>query len=126
MTPPRILVVDDDGPILLLMRSLLREYGFEPILASSGEDALIAARENLPSLVLLDRNMPGMPGDQVVRSMRAEEALAMIPILILSGEPIDRDELRAMGADGAILKPFDISRLLDQIRAHTGDHVSTS
>ncbi len=108
------------------MRSLLREFGFEPILVSSGEDALVAARANPPSLVLLDRNMPGMPGDEVVRSMRAEASLASIPILILSGEPIDREELRAMGADGAILKPFDISRLLDQIRTYTGDHVSTS
>ncbi len=126
MTPPRILVVDDDGPILLLMRSLLREFGFEPILASSGEDALVAARANSPSLILLDRNMPGMPGDQVVQAIRAEEALASIPILILSGEPIDRDELRTIGADGSILKPFDISRLLDQIRSYVGDPVSTN
>ena len=66
MTRPRILVVDDDGPILLLMRSLLREFGFEPVLASSGEEAIAAARAHPPALMLLDRNMPGMPGDRVV------------------------------------------------------------
>jgi DNA-binding response OmpR family regulator len=126
MTRPRILVVDDDGPILLLMRSLLREFGFEPVLASSGEEAISAAKAEAPALVLLDRNMPGMPGDLVVKALRDDAALTTVPILILSGEPIDERELEVIGADGAILKPFDILNLLDQIRSYTGNQVSSS
>jgi DNA-binding response OmpR family regulator len=126
MTRPRILVVDDDGPILLLMRSLLREFGFEPVLASSGEEAISAAKAEAPALVLLDRNMPGMPGDLVVKALRDDAALTSVPILILSGEPIDERELEVIGADGAILKPFDILNLLDQIRSYTGNQVSSS
>ncbi|HKO59017.1 MAG TPA: response regulator [Thermoanaerobaculia bacterium] len=117
---PVILVVDDDGPILLLMRNLLREFGFEPVVASSGAAALQAARERHPDLVLLDRNMPGMMGDEVVSALRAEPGLEQLPILILSGEPVERDELAAIGANGAVLKPFDVNALIEQIRGAIG------
>ncbi len=118
-TRPLILVVDDDAPILLLMQNLLREFGFDPLTAATGEQALAAARERRPDLVLLDRNMPGMSGDEVLSAMRAESLLANVPVLILSGEPIERDELRRMGATAAVLKPFDVGVLVDTIRKHT-------
>jgi CheY-like chemotaxis protein len=124
MNKPRILVVDDDGPILLLMRSLLREFGFEPVLAASGPEALKALEAELPALVLLDRNMPGMGGDEVIRAIRAQERLAEVPVLILSGEPMHPQELAALGADGSIQKPFDITLLVDEIRSRVGDRVS--
>jgi CheY-like chemotaxis protein len=115
---PLILVVDDDGPILLLMRSVLREFGFDPVGAASGPQAIDEARRRTPDLILLDRNMPGMSGDEVLRAMRSEPALGAVPILILSGEPIEPDELRALGANGAVLKPFDVTALVDTIRKH--------
>ena len=118
-TRPLILVVDDDGPILLLMQNLLREFGFEPLTAASGEEALATARERTPDLVLLDRNMPGMSGDEVLSAMRAESSLADVPVLILSGSPIERDELRRLGATAAVLKPFDVDALVKAIREHT-------
>jgi DNA-binding response OmpR family regulator len=62
--------------------------------------------------------MPGMSGDEVLRLMRAHEALATIPILILSGEPIAPDEIRRIGATGAVMKPFDVPRLVETIRTH--------
>ena len=115
---PRILVVDDDAPILLLMRTVLREYGFDPVEAASGPQAIEKARNVIPDLILLDRHMPGMSGDEVLRAIRAEAALAGVPILMLSGEPIDPNELRALGADGAVLKPFDVQDLVETIRKH--------
>lgn len=115
---PVVLVVDDDAPILLLMRNVLREFGFEPIEAASGAQAIDAARRRTPDVILLDRNMPGMSGDEVVRAMRAEPQLASVPILILSGEPIDPPELRSIGATGAVLKPFDVVALVETIRKH--------
>ena len=118
MSRPIILVVDDDAPILLLMRSLLREFGFEPVAARSGEEAIAEARKRTPDLILLDRNMPGMSGDEVVRAMRSEDSLSVVPILILSGEPIDPDEIRSLGATGHVLKPFDVPTLIETIRAH--------
>lgn len=118
MSKPVILVVDDDGPILVLMRSLLREFGFEPLVASSGQQALDALRTTRPQLVLLDRNMPGMGGDDVLRAMRANgDGSKDVPVLMLTGEPMTQDELQAIGANGAIQKPFDLSALLAQIRS---------
>ena len=100
------------------MRNLLREFGFEPMAASSGEDAIAEARKRTPDLILLDRNMPGMSGDEVVRAMRSEDSLSVVPILILSGEPIDPDEIRLLGATGHVLKPFDVTKLVETIRSH--------
>jgi two-component system, OmpR family, phosphate regulon response regulator PhoB len=117
---PVILVVDDDGPILTLMRALLGEYGFEPVVANTGTRALELARQRTPDLVLLDRNMPEMSGDEVVRALRAETGMAQLPILILSGEPVENSELSAIGANGAVQKPFDVTALIDQIRATIG------
>jgi len=114
---PRILVVDDDAPIVTLMRSLLREFGFEPLTAMSGEAAIDTARSHVPDLILLDKNMPGMSGDEVIRLMRGEPSLEAVPILILSGEPIGPGELARLGADGAVQKPFDVTDLVEQIRS---------
>ena len=115
---PIILVVDDDLPILLLMRNLLREFGFEAVTADSGAEALREVRRNKPSVVLIDKNMPGMSGEEVIRALRAEPGLEGLPILILSGEPVSRSDLQALGADGAVLKPFDIRELIAQLRSY--------
>jgi CheY-like chemotaxis protein len=115
---PVILVVDDDMPILILMQSLLREFGFEPVTAASGRDAIEIARRQRPALVLLDKHMPGMSGDEVIRALRGDDGMAQVPILILSGEPISKNALKELRADGAVLKPFDVMALVKQIREH--------
>lgn len=115
---PIILVVDDDAPILLLMRNLLREFGFEAVAAGSGQQAIVEAQKRTPDLILLDRNMPGMTGDEVLRELRSRDDLSSVPILILSGEPIGPDEIQRMGATGAVLKPFDVPSLVETIRGH--------
>jgi DNA-binding response OmpR family regulator len=118
---PIILVVDDDPPILVLMRTLLREFGFEPVTASSGEQALVEAREHRPSVILIDKNMPGMTGDDAIRALRGQPALDRLLILILSGQPVSAAELAELGADGAVLKPFDLEDLIGRLRSLTHD-----
>lgn len=115
-----VLVVDDDAPILTLMKNILREFGFDTRLASTGHAALQAVREQTPDLILVDKNMPGMTGEEVIRTMRLQAGLSHLPILILSGEPVDRDELARIGATAAVQKPFDVPSLVEQIRAHIG------
>jgi CheY-like chemotaxis protein len=115
MSKPRILVVDDDLPILTLMRNLLREFGFEAVVAGNGTQALAAAREQTPDLVLLDINMPEMSGSEVIRELRRDHS-GHLPILILSGEPMAPKEVEALGANGAVQKPFDVPELMQQIR----------
>jgi CheY-like chemotaxis protein len=117
---PVILVVDDDAPILTLMHNILREFGFEARVAGTGQAAIDAARSSPPSLILLDMNMPGMPGDAVIRALRDDIGLRSVPILILSGDPVSPTELAELGANGAVQKPFDVPALIDQIRSYVG------
>ncbi len=117
MSKPRILVVDDDGPILTLMRALLREYGFEAVIAGSGAQALELARAQPPNLILLDIHMPGMSGAEVIRALHGD-GLARVPILILSGDPITAASIAELGATGAVQKPFDVPALIETIRGY--------
>jgi DNA-binding response OmpR family regulator len=116
---PIILVVDDDVPILTLMRNVLREFGFDARVASTGESAVESAREERPDLILLDKNMPGMSGSEVIDALRSE-GLANVPVLILSGEPVDSEQIARLGAAGAVMKPFDVADLIERIRSHVG------
>jgi DNA-binding response OmpR family regulator len=113
---PVILVVDDDAPITILMRTLLREFGFEPVTAMSGSEAIEAAREHPPNLILLDKHMPGMACADIVAALRAADGGEKTPILILSGDPCTAAEIAALGANGAVQKPFDVQGLVRQIR----------
>jgi DNA-binding response OmpR family regulator len=122
---PFILVVDDDGPILALMRNVLKEFGFSALTADTGEKAIDAARQNRPALVLLDKNMPGMTSDEVIRSLRGEPGCDKLPILILSGERLTRSDAAAIGADDAVQKPFDVMALIQQIRRYVSDGTSS-
>lgn len=116
---PVILVVDDDQPILTLMRNILREFGFETHTANSGTQAIQLARETPPHLILLDLKMPGMTGEEVIAGLRGT-GVAEVPILILSGDPLESHEIARLGVSGAIQKPFDVSALIEQIRAYVG------
>ena len=118
---PFILVVDDDGPILALMRNLLKEFGFQPLTADSGAKAIDAARQHRPSLVLLDKNIPGSSSDEVIRLLRSEPGCDNLPILILSGERLTRSDVAALGANEAVQKPFDVVGLIQQIRRYVTD-----
>ena len=121
-----ILVVDDDEPILGLMRNILKEFAFVPVTASTGAQALAIARERCPDLILLDKNMPGMSGAEVVEAFRTDPSLKAIPILIVSGEPMSPDELAVMGANGSVTKPFDLPQLIATIRHHLDSRATSS
>jgi DNA-binding response OmpR family regulator len=119
MSKPVILVVDDDLPILTLMRNVLREFGFEARVASSSHAAISAARDETPDLILLDKNMPGASIRETISSLRNVGGRS-VPIVILSGEPIDPDELASLGAAASVMKPFDIRELVERIRGFVG------
>jgi DNA-binding response OmpR family regulator len=119
MSKPVILVIDDDVPILTLMRNVLREFGFEARVASSGRAAISSGDGQSPDLILLDKNIPGSSVSETIRSLRSDGGLSA-PIVILSGEPIEADELRTLGAAGAVMKPFDVMDLVERIRGYVG------
>jgi two-component system KDP operon response regulator KdpE len=116
MTSARILVVDDEPQIRRVMRTTLTAEGYIVSDARSGEEALERLREDLPDLILLDMNMPGMGGLETCRSIRSGSDAAIIMLTVRNTEQDKVDALDA-GADDYITKPFNSRELLARIRA---------
>jgi two-component system KDP operon response regulator KdpE len=112
----KILVVDDDPQIRRVMKATLVGHSYEVIEARTGEDALEALPHEMPNLVLLDMNMPGMGGLETCRAIRSGTD---IPVIILSVRNTEKDKVAALdaGADDYVTKPFGIEELLARIRA---------
>ena len=112
----RVLVVEDDAEIADVLRRFLRQEGHEVRTAVDGEEALPAASEFVPDLVILDLGLPGLDGVEVCRQLRAG---GDVPILILTArtELDDRVEGLDSGADDYLVKPFERQELLARIRA---------
>ena len=116
MTSARILVVDDEPQIRRVMRTTLTAEGYIVSDARSGEEALERLREDLPDLILLDMNMPGMGGLESCRAIRTGSDAAIIMLTVRNTEQDKVDALDA-GADDYITKPFNSRELLARIRA---------
>lgn len=123
MRSPRILVVEDDASLSEIACSFLELHGYRCIPAYSGTEALFAMRlspreedNNFPfDLVLCDLMLPGMPGEEVIRTIRM--ASIVVPIIVLSakGHLDDRVSVLRMGADDYLVKPFEFEELLARI-----------
>lgn len=111
-----ILVVDDEVSILRYVSARLRKEGYEVVTASNGEEALLRAEEDNPTLVLLDIMMPKMDGFEVCRRLRE---WSEVPIIMLSakGEESDKVKCLDLGADDYVTKPFGGEELLARVRA---------
>lgn len=120
----RVLVVDDDPATLDVVRRMLELRGIQVDTASSGPEALERLRQDpLPHVILLDVMMPHMSGHEVLRSIRADERTAELPVIFLTAKSQDEDVLEAYseGADYYITKPFTSSQVLYGIGLVLGD-----
>ena len=111
-----VLVVDDERALVGMIASLLGEDGHEVVTAYDGETALRRHAEESPDLVILDRKLPRLSGDEVCRRIRASSPT---PILMLTGErgPDERAKLLDLGADDYLEKPFSPRELRSRVRA---------
>jgi two-component system alkaline phosphatase synthesis response regulator PhoP len=116
---PRILVVDDDRQIVRLVQSYLQQSGFTVLTAYDGEEALHAIRREKPDLVVLDLMLPKRDGLDVTRIVRSDEALAALPILMLTARVEDVDKLIGLelGADDYLTKPFNPPEVVARVKA---------
>ena len=112
----RVLVVDDDPPILRALAANLRVRGYQVDLAETGEIALQLAARHRPEVVILDLGLPGISGIEVIEGLRGWTS---VPIIILSAHGAEHDKVRALdaGADDYITKPFGMDELLARLRA---------
>lgn len=116
---PLVLVVDDDQANRKLARDVLRHAGLRTIEAANGREAITAARELLPDVILLDLRLPDMDGRDVARELRDDAATAPIPVVALSGlrHVDDGERLLAEGFRGHLEKPIDVDAFPAQVRA---------
>ena len=114
-----ILIADDDGDLLDLVRFRLDQGGYDTITAGNGEDALKLARERLPDLCVLDVMMPKLNGFQVVQALRDARSTERIRVLLLTATVQDRDIAHGLevGADDYLRKPFDPHELQARVAA---------
>jgi two-component system phosphate regulon response regulator PhoB len=110
--------VDDEPDIIALVAYHLARAGYRVSTASTGMEALHAAREEQPALVVLDLMLPELSGFQVLERMRADGALADIPVLMLTArrEEPDRVQGLSLGADDYLVKPFSPQELVLRVR----------
>ncbi len=115
---PKVLVVDDLQQNVRLLEAVLGSNGYDVRSASSGPDALERVREDVPDIVLLDIQMPGMNGYEVCRRLREDPATQFLPVvMVTSSDQEVRVNAIEAGADDFIIKPFNKQELLARVRS---------
>ena len=117
MTEPSVLVVDDDPSIRLMLKEVLRDEGYTVSVAANGREALAQLEHDRPDLILLDLMMPEMDGRQFCREIapRQQSPEERVPVMVLTADRASREEVRSLGVDGYVTKPFDLDKLLDEV-----------
>lgn len=115
----KILVIDDDPTIRLVIQKILQKQGYDVILASDGQEGIELATQIQPALIICDWVMPVLDGLEVCRRVRANQALATTFFILLTsrGDVSDRVTGLNTGADDFLAKPVDISELQARVRA---------
>lgn len=123
-TAGTILVIDDTPNYRQALRRLLVANGYSVVLAGDGESALQLAREQLPDLILLDVNMPGMDGYEACQRLKADPETGAIPVIFISGEGCVLNKVQAFASGGVdfIVKPHDNEEVLARVRTHVALH----
>jgi len=118
----KILVVEDDEPILDLMDLLIRKLGYDPVLISNGPDALEYARSEPPALILLDIMMTPISGWEFLEQLRAEKALQNLPVIIFSASPSVEERMATINDPhlGVLHKPVSFTELKNGIERSIG------
>ncbi|MFL6593473.1 MAG: chemotaxis response regulator CheY [Luteimonas sp.] len=114
----RILIVDDFSTMRRIVKNLLIDLGFHNTSeADDGHSALAELRKAPFDLVITDWNMPGMPGIELLKQVRADAALAKIPVLMVTAEAKREQIIEAAqaGVNGYVIKPFTATALSDKL-----------
>jgi two-component system phosphate regulon response regulator PhoB len=119
MSKPTVLVAEDEGALITLLRYNLEREGYRVLEAQDGEEALLIAAEEKPDLVLLDWMLPQLSGIEVCRRLRGRQETRNVPIIMLTARGEEGDRIRGLdtGADDYMTKPFAMTELLARLRA---------
>lgn len=113
----KILIVDDSPTEVHVIQTILQKNGHEVVVAETGEEGVIAAKNEMPDLVLMDVVMPGINGFQATRQLSKQEETANIPVIIVTTKDQETDKVWAMrqGAKDYIVKPVKEKALIEHV-----------
>jgi CheY-like chemotaxis protein len=116
----RVLVVEDQDENLDLMVYLLTAFGHEPLVARDGEEGLAVAAAARPDLVVMDLQMPVMDGYEAAARLKADPALARIPLVAVTAYAMvgDQERILQRGFDGYLTKPIDPESFVTELERH--------
>jgi two-component system phosphate regulon response regulator PhoB len=116
---PRVLIVEDEQALNLLLRYNLESEGFDVDIVERGDEAEMRVAEVSPDLVILDWMLPGVSGIEVCRRLRARPETKQLPILMLTARGEESERVRGLGtgADDYVVKPFSLPELLARVHA---------
>ena len=116
---PKVMIVEDEEPLTLLLRYNLESEGFAVETCDRGDEAEVRLMEAQPDLLLLDWMLPGLSGIELCRRLRARDETSRLPIIMLTarGEEAERIRGLATGADDYVVKPFSVAELMARVRA---------
>jgi len=118
----RILLIDDNIPLLRVLGDFLMFRGFEVVVAESGEEGLEKMVKSPPDIILLDISMPGMGGIGFLKRIMSNNGTLPYPVLVFTARTTTEDYFRGIPVDGFIAKPCDKSELVNQILAILDKH----
>lgn len=115
-----ILVIDDQRFIIRLLQFMLQGAGYDVLTAMNGQEALDLLQETVPDLIICDIMMPNMDGFTLMESIRADERLAALPIIVLTakGQSEDIELAWRLGAKEYLTKPFSSAQVLESVARH--------
>ena len=124
----RVLIVDDDPDMVMVLGMLMKVNGITALKAFGGVEGLEKARADKPDVILLDIMMPDMDGYEVIKELRSDKTTKGIPVVFLTARTDEEYKERAetLGADGYITKPYDRDSLMETIRRVAGSRTAPS
>ena len=116
---PRVMIVEDEEPLTLLLRYNLEAEGYDVDSVARGDEAEIRLSETTPDLILLDWMLPGVSGIELCRRLRAKRETERLPIIMLTARGEEGERIRglATGADDYVVKPFSVPELLARVKS---------
>ena len=119
MIAPRIMVVEDEEPLGVLLRYNLESEGYQVEVVTRGDEAEIRLQENVPDLLVLDWMVPAVSGIELCRRLRMRAETERLPIIMLTARGEESDRVRGLstGADDYLVKPFSTPEFMARVKA---------
>ncbi len=124
----RVLLVDDEPPIVMVLATTLRAHQYDVRTASTAQDAMLALTEEIPDVMLLDINLPDLTGWEMLRRLSPVDR-KRVPVVVFSASPLAPSRVEEFKPAGVLTKPFPIDallRLLDEVTKHGSDRSQSS